>query len=92
MSKIQTVFTFYADPGHGWLKVSKAELRRLGIIHQISGYSYQHGDFAYLEEDCDMSIFCRAKDARQEPVEFRPSYAKNSSRIRNYKRFEGGAA
>ena len=50
---------FYEDPGHGWLKVSKALLRVLDIEDKISWYSYQRGDFAYLEEDCDAPMFAK---------------------------------
>jgi len=52
-----TKLTFYSDGGHGWLKVSKKQLRQLGIENQISSYSYMRNDFAYLEEDCDLSVF-----------------------------------
>lgn len=52
-----TKLTFYSDGGHGWLKVSKKQLRLLGIENQISQYSYMRGDFAYLEEDCDLTTF-----------------------------------
>lgn len=54
-------YKFYADAGHGWLAVKRAELVELGIIGRISKYSYQKGKTVYLEEDCDMSIFYRAK-------------------------------
>jgi hypothetical protein len=56
-------YKFHEDPGHGWLAVPMAELVELGVAHQISGYSYvsRDGLTAYLEEDCDMSIFLRAK-------------------------------
>jgi len=53
-------YTFYEDPGHGWLKVSKKDLVSLCIEKQISGYSYMLGDNAYLEEDSDLSIFIEA--------------------------------
>ena len=53
-------FHFYSDPGHGWLKVSTAELRELGIADKITPYSYINGDSAYLEEDCDCSTFIDA--------------------------------
>jgi hypothetical protein len=50
-------YKFYADPGHGWLAVKITELMQLGIITQISAYSYMRGATAYLEEDCDATLF-----------------------------------
>ena len=54
-------YTYFTDPGHGWLRVKKSELDALGIANQISPYSYMRGDHAYLEEDCDMAKFMKAK-------------------------------
>lgn len=54
-------YTFHSDPAHGWLAVPLAELAKLGIANQISGYSYADGVYAYLEEDCDLSTFINAK-------------------------------
>lgn len=51
---------WHIDSGHGWLEVSKAKLKSLGIADKISGYSYQKGDKAYLEEDCDAGLFFEA--------------------------------
>jgi len=51
----------YDDPGHGWLKVPALELAELGIITKISSCSYIAGGFVFLEEDCDMAVFLRAK-------------------------------
>lgn len=48
---------WHIDSGHGWLEVSKAKLSRLGISHKISAYSYEKGTKAFLEEDCDASLF-----------------------------------
>ena len=51
----------FEDPGHGWLEVRKSELVELGIAAKISSYSYMKGKMAYLEEDCDMSLFIEAR-------------------------------
>lgn len=59
-------YTYFTDPGHGWLRVKHAELRALGIANKISPYSYMKGDYVYLEEDCDMATFMRAKGWLQE--------------------------
>ena len=53
-------FIFYSDPGHGWLQVPRSLLRELGIEGQVSPYSYQRLDDAFLEEDCDYSLFAKA--------------------------------
>ena len=57
------MYKFFEDPGHGWLEVTRAELARLGILKQISSYSYQSRDgrFVYLEEDSDMAKFAKAR-------------------------------
>jgi len=57
---MRKIFDFYSDPSHGWLKVKKSELKELGIEKKITGYSYQKGEWVYLEEDCDASIFLDA--------------------------------
>ena len=59
MNKSKTI-QFYADPGHGWAKVKKSELEKLGIAQLISACSYERGEYAYLEEDCDLSRFLEA--------------------------------
>jgi len=53
------VINFYADTGHGWGKVENSLLKQLGIDKDISRYSFTKGDFAYLEEDCDLPKFCQ---------------------------------
>lgn len=54
-------YTFHQDSGHGWLAVKRSELEQLGVLDKISSYSYTRGMTVYLEEDCDMSVFFRAK-------------------------------
>ena len=56
-------YTFYEDPGHGWLEVPTLELVKLGIAGAISPCSYIHpsGKTVYLEEDCDLTTFLVAK-------------------------------
>ena len=74
----------YNDPAHGWLKVALRELRKLGIENQVSNYSYVRGEFAYLEEDCDASLFLRAKKFIGEDVEIVDNYSNKMSKIRSY--------
>lgn len=54
-------FTKHEDPGHGWLEVTEADLKDVGLkIGDISGYSYRKGYRLFLEEDCDASLFFTA--------------------------------
>ena len=56
-------YTFYEDPGHGWLKVPTLEVAKLDIGDLISTCSYIEpcGKNMYLEEDMDMGTFLTAK-------------------------------
>lgn len=60
---MEPTYRFIHDPGHGWLEVPAAELVELAIAHKVSAYSYlsRDGATAYLEEDCDASLFADAK-------------------------------
>ena len=51
---------FVSDAGHGWLEVPLADLFRTGIYKDVSGYSYFSETHAYLEEDCDASLYMDA--------------------------------
>mgnify|MGYP003139242888 CR=1 FL=1 len=64
-------YKWHADPGHAWLAVSIKELRTLGILRDITMYSYVSLDekTAFLEEDCDAFTFYRAKKKSQEPID-----------------------
>jgi hypothetical protein len=78
----------YTDPGHGWVKVPKSLLKELGIANKITLYSYMRGDYAYLEEDCDASIFVEAMKKAGKPYEFKVYTTRDrASRIRNYARY-----
>ena len=56
-------YKLHTDPGHGWLAVRTKELVELGIADQISRFSYVKGTTAYLEEDCDLTVFLKAYNA-----------------------------
>ena len=82
-------FTFYADPGHGWLKVPRHYLTALNIEHKISSCSYQLGNNVYLEEDCDASLFFEAFIADQgKKPEYSSKWTNNQSKIRNYQSYD----
>jgi hypothetical protein len=89
-------YVFFTDPGHGWLRVKLAELVALGIAEKISRFSYMHGGYAYLEEDCDAGVFLQAKfgsDISFAELErqgiLKEHYAENTV-IRNYGRYQAG--
>lgn len=81
-------YSFYSDPGHGWVKVNRVELDKLGILNKITSYSYQRNDNVYLEEDCDLSTFLNAKKELNQKVEFKEFVCRSKqSKIRSYRNF-----
>jgi hypothetical protein len=83
--------TVYNDPGHAWAAVKINELHALGIAHQISPYSYQRGETAYLEEDCDLSTYLAAIKATGQEVQFVEKHTNNRSPIRSYATYRATA-
>jgi hypothetical protein len=83
---------FYEDPEHGWLAVPLGLLDYLGILDQVSRYSYMRGKFAHLEEDCDCSLFWAAAQRAGLKFQVRTRRTNNRSRIRNYCQFHPGVA
>ncbi len=81
---MKTVYHIYEDSGHAWLKVEREELNKLGILEQITSYSYQKGTAVFLEEDADLTTFAKAK-LEQDGVKitYREHFAQYS-RIRSY--------
>ena len=93
MKAIQT--NFYSDGSHGWLKVPRKLLIKLDLLGHISCYSYMRGDFVYLEEDSDCTIFFNCLESKfgaNASNEFKRKvkthYSERPSRIRNYSCFE----
>jgi len=82
-------FKFFSDPSHGWIKVDRALLVSLGIIDKITGYSYQRGNFVYLEEDQDFGTFHAAYLTKygKAPILIHMTQSNTDSRIKNYERF-----
>ena len=81
-------YSFYSDPGHGWVKVNRVELDKLGILHKITSYSHQRNDSVYLEEDCDLATFLNAKKELNQMVEFKEFVCRSKqSKIRSYRSF-----
>jgi hypothetical protein len=63
-----TKLRFISDPGHGWLEVPRESLNALGVLWQVSGYSYQYRNMVYLEEDRDAPLFLRETLNAGKPV------------------------
>lgn len=78
----------YNDPGHGWVAIKRAVLIKLGIEHKITPYSYQRGQTAYLEEDCDASTLIGAARDAGIALEFTEKYCDRHSPIRSYETFK----
>jgi hypothetical protein len=86
------VLNFYTDPGHGWVKIAKSKLVKLGIADKISSYSYMRKDFAYLEEDYDASLLIASLKEKGFTFTVKEHVAREkSSKIRSYDcyHFEG---
>ncbi len=77
-------YNFYEDPGHGWLKVHKKELT--GIEDKISAWSYMRGEYVYLEEDCDATLFIDMKNI--DTSNFVHHHTDLSSKIRGYSSYK----
>ena len=89
---MQKTFDFISDPGHGWVKVPMTLLYTLCISKQISSYSYRRGAYAYLEEDCDASLF---HEHYSKCFGVAPNYRERNagqkySRVRNYDHYFWG--
>jgi hypothetical protein len=84
----------YTDPAHGWAKVSLSELFNLEIHDKISTYSYirsnEKHSYAYLEEDCDLSLYLKALDDKGIKFRIIEKHTDKSSKIRSYKRYTLG--
>ena len=78
----------FSDPGHGWLRVPHTDLDALGISDQISTYSYQNGDWVYLEEDCDLTLFMKTADKAGWTVAMTHTTSNNPSSIRNFHHYQ----
>ena len=78
----------YNDPGHGWLKVKISLLRKLEIADKITNYSYMRNNYAYLEEDQDVSLFIATMEKNNIPYSIKGFNTNNRSKIRSYSRYE----
>jgi len=53
-----------------------------------ASYSYQRGEYVYLEEDCDLTTLCMALNQRNTRVKFVEKRTDRDSRIRSYERYK----
>lgn len=87
-------FTFYLDPGHGWLKVGHADYAALGFkpadFSRCSYVAVADGAL-YLEEDCDAAKFITAYRAKHGAISIRESHTNSSSFIRRLRHNVVGA-
>jgi hypothetical protein len=87
MSKHITL-NIFADPGHAWCRVAKNKLEKLGIANKISAYSYERGEYAYLEEDCDLATLIDALRTKgYVDIKFKTQDTNRQSKIRGYNRY-----
>jgi hypothetical protein len=77
----------YSDPSHAFGKVKRQVLKNLNIENEISTYSYQRGDYVFLECECDLSLLCKRLAEHDTKVKFVERHTNKQSRIRDYERY-----
>lgn len=78
---------YHNDGGHGWYAVKRKKLETMGILNNVSGFSYERGETVYLEEDCDASLFFNAlSETEKQQIIVINSY-QDRSPVRGYSRF-----
>jgi len=61
------MYQYISSASHGWLKVPLEEIDGIKEI-ESSRFSFYDGTFAYLEEDCDMPTFIKARGISVEDI------------------------
>lgn len=85
---MQRIFPFYQDPSHGWVKVKRALLMKVGVAHAISTCSFERKNDVYLEEDSDAPRFIEAyKTMFGVEPKFKSLHTNKSSKICSYNQF-----
>lgn len=77
----------YSDPGHAWCKVPRSLLVKYNIEGDITSFSYQRGDYVYLEEDCDLGTLIQTLNAWGVTVQFKEFHTNKQSKIRSYSHY-----
>jgi hypothetical protein len=84
-TKIRTrLVQVYADPAHAWAKVRLKDLFILGIAEKITRFSYERGDYVYLEEIQDLLVYREAIEATGVKLKFKENWTNRRSKIRSY--------
>jgi hypothetical protein len=85
---MRKAYQAFHDPGHSWLRVKRSELAELGLLKSVTPFSYEKGEWVYLEEDCDAGLFIDAMKAKGTDLVIMPSHCERcESRIRTYAGF-----
>lgn len=89
MTLKKKVVQVYNDPGHAWAKVKRSELVSLLLCGEISSFSYQRGDYVYLEEDYDLAKYINALKKYNSGIEikFKEYWTNRRSKIRDYQSY-----
>ncbi len=82
-------YNVHEDGGHGWLEVSKEEIKRTPI--PVTPYSYQDKDNVYLEEDCDKWRFLLYLESQGEKFSLTKIYHRGDAPMRSMKSFSKAA-
>lgn len=84
------IIQYHQDAGHGWFEIPIETLHELGIIRDITYYSYRGNGNAYLEEDIDATILTNA--LRKAGISYDLRYINDGERsfIRDLKMFDVG--
>lgn len=77
----------YSDPGHSWFKVPLGRIKELGLIDKFSAWSYLGNGYAFLEEDCDYSIFEQALIASNVLPVIVEHRSNKQSKVRGYRSY-----
>jgi hypothetical protein len=80
-------YNYLQDPGRGWLQVPMTEIRKLGLAQKISDCSFRKGGDAFLEEDCDMSLFIKALRTTGQEFKLNEVHTDDDSPVRSYSSF-----
>ena len=87
MKKVKKLMMF-EDPGHGWCRVRRAEKLFQKVAKEITSYSYQRGDYVYLEEDYDLGLYYKACVEAGYEIQWVHNIARErSSKIRSYQHY-----
>lgn len=80
-------YRIYEDGGHAWVRVRVIELFALQIAKDITPFSYIKGQYAYLEEDCDLCKFFKAYNEVTGREPKHRTVVSGNSRVREYPRY-----